>query len=112
MPRQLGGRNAPRSVILSVSLVIVLGSCAALQKTADDFDALAKGLRGLDANPDLQFLGAVVADEPNAAMVGRETLIAGGNAFDAATATYFALAVTMPSTASWSLVSPPGRAAK
>lgn len=46
------------------------------------------------------FLGGVAADVPRAAVIGREVLSAGGNAVDAATAVYFALAVTMPSSAS------------
>jgi len=45
------------------------------------------------------FIGGVVADEPQAALVGRRVLASGGSAADAATAMGFAMAVTLPSRA-------------
>lgn len=45
------------------------------------------------------FAGAAVADEPNAALIGRDLLAAGGSAGDAAAAMFFALAVAKPASA-------------
>ena len=46
-----------------------------------------------------EFAGLVAADEPRAAVVGRDVLAGGGNAVDAAVAMYFVMAVTLPSRA-------------
>jgi gamma-glutamyltranspeptidase/glutathione hydrolase len=74
--------------VLALVSAFVLGACetgSGIKKTVDVTE---------------EFSGSVTADEPRAAVIGREILLAGGNAMDAATAVYFALAVTLPSSAS------------
>ena len=68
-------------------LLLALGACGSSEPVV----GLSGSVEG--------FAGAIVADEPRAATIGRDVLSAGGSAADAAVATYFALAVTMPSTA-------------
>ncbi len=96
IPRQ-SSDGPGRRQITAVLCALLLGGCAAAREALDETlgatEPKPAGVAGA-------FLGGVAADEPRAALVGREILLAGGNAADAATAVYFTLAVTMPSSAS------------
>ncbi len=76
--------------LAACAIVVSLAACGTAEKEDD------KGKIGFVKG----FLGGVVADEPRAALIGRDVLSAGGTAADAVTAMYFAASVTMPSSAS------------
>ena len=82
-----------RAIAVFLSFPLVLAGCSSVQQ-----------VRNLVTGPPSPYLsgyiGNVVADEPVAALAGRDVLARGGNAADAAAAVGMALAVTLPSRAS------------
>lgn len=76
--------------LAACTMLLSLAACSSAEKEED------KGKIGFVQG----FIGGVVADEPNAALIGRDVLSAGGTAADAVTAMYFASSVTMPASAS------------
>ncbi len=79
-------RAGPRLAVLTI-FTLLLTACGGSDET-------------LVVGPVEGFAGLVVADEPRAALIGRDILADGGNAADAAVAMYLTLAVTLPSRAS------------
>lgn len=80
-----------------MAAVIALNACGSLNAVKETFFGGSSGSN--EPERLTGFIGSVVADEPRAALAGREILALGGTAADAAVATMFTLAVTLPSRA-------------
>jgi gamma-glutamyltranspeptidase/glutathione hydrolase len=101
MPQILTGHHPWLRSGLRLATPLVIGL---LVTGCSMFDSINHTLFGGGPTPGQQgyvqgFLGEVVADEPRAALVGKEVLSGGGNAADAAVAVGLSLAVTLPSRA-------------
>lgn len=85
-PRQFSRRNGCRALIVALASAVLVPGCT---------------VRGVTIGPDGRPVaaGGVVAEDGQAALVGRDVLLAGGTSADAATAMFMALAVTAPEAA-------------
>ncbi|GEP53735.1 hypothetical protein RSO01_09010 [Reyranella soli] len=108
-PRQ--SRTPPVRHALALAALFMLAACGRSETDRDTESAaqaanpagMSPGRGGLSrivADSVNAPFSAVAADESRAAEIGRDVLLAGGNATDAAVAMYFAMAVTLPSAAS------------
>lgn len=93
-PRILGQKSGSRRQIRRWRRNAALGLALFAAACSGGSARYAGELYSLD-----NFYGGIVADEPRAALVGRQVLAAGGNAADAVVAAYFVMSATMPSTA-------------
>lgn len=92
MERKLGNRRGTQRQLPALLAIVALAACTtAAEPMGPRRDVVLEPVTG--------FYGGVAADEPQATLIGREILASGGNAADAATAMYFAMAVALPSRA-------------
>jgi len=89
-------QNRSRRLAALATLALLAG-CGAAHTVGHQLFGLDNGASAPGAVSSV--FGYAVADEPQAALVGRDSLNRGGNAADAAAAEGFALAVTLPSRA-------------
>jgi gamma-glutamyltranspeptidase/glutathione hydrolase len=79
-----------KNIFTSAAAILALGLISAVAHAAPILDLKAR------FHPEMSETGMVVSQEMIASRVGADILAAGGNAIDAAVATGFALAVTLP----------------